>query len=809
MTGLMPDHIEQVFAKGIDFHRNGQLTEAEALYRQVLAATPQHLDSLNLLGVIALQTNRNKLIMEVIDKALSLDGKGGDFHRNTGKALRRLGRVDHAIEHFTKMVDLQPASVEVEQKLGDLLSAQGRLNEAAGIYSRILLLKPDFSAAHRGLGTLRRRQGRLAEAVNHLQWAVDLAPDSAGTHNDLGVALRAQGRLQDAVTQFQCASSIDPNFPEAHSNLGNALRERGERDAAAKHLQRAVQLKPNFPAALHNLALLHLAAGRNAQALADIVRALKFQESKETKALFVRCLKQAPSLGAAPDLRPFLLRALSDPWGRPWQLVNAAVSAVIADASVRQLITRAVSAGPDPPGSALFKEVDYEVLARDELLRFLLQSAPVTDRGLETLLTSLRSALLALSPERPDQGQPEFALDFFCALARQCFINEYVFALTESERERSEALCEALGAALSAKNAPVSPWLVVTAACYRPLHSIECADALLAMTQPSCVDELLTQQLREPAVVARSRASIPQLTAIENPVSQSVRQQYEENPYPRWVKLAPATEWAMIETYLRNMFPMVQFKGSNRRAGEILVAGCGTGQHSIETARRFPNARVLALDLSLASLAYAQAKTEAAGLGNVRYAQADILKLGTIEQAFDVIETTGVLHHLDDPWEGWTILLSKLRSGGFMRLGLYSRLARQGIGRARAWIAQRGYRATADDIRRCRQEMMSASGLQMFGRLVRSPDFASTSACRDLLFHVNERQLTLPEINAFLTERRLVFLGFELESHLSEKYRTRFPEDAAMTRLDLWHQFELDNPHTFGGMYQFWIQRPQ
>ena len=88
-------------------------------------------------------------------------------------------------------------------------------------------------------------------------------------------------------------------------------------------------------------------------------------------------------------------------------------------------------------------------------------------------------------------------------------------------------------------------------------------------------------------------------------------------------------------------------------------------------------------------------------------------------------------------------------------------------------------------------------------------DFFSASSCRDLLFHVNERQLTLLEIDAFLTERRLVFLGFELESHLSEKYRTRFPEDATMTSLYLWHQFELDNPHTFGGMYQFWIQKPQ
>jgi SAM-dependent methyltransferase len=182
------------------------------------------------------------------------------------------------------------------------------------------------------------------------------------------------------------------------------------------------------------------------------------------------------------------------------------------------------------------------------------------------------------------------------------------------------------------------------------------------------------------------------------------------------------------------------------------------------------------------------------------------MKLGTIDQAFDMIETTGVLHHLDDPFAGWKILLSKLRPGGFMRLGLYSRLARRDVATARDWIVQRNYRAVAEDIRRCRQEMIAEGG-PAFAAIVRSPDFATTSACRDLLFHVHERQLTLPEIDAFLKAHALSFLGFELESQVAEGYRARFPEDLAMTNLDLWQQFEADNPDIFGGMYQFWMQK--
>ena len=107
---------------------------------------------------------------------------------------------------------------------------------------------------------------------------------------------------------------------------------------------------------------------------------------------------------------------------------------------------------------------------------------------------------------------------------------------------------------------------------------------------------------------------------------------------------------------------------ANKSSVEILVAGCGTGQHSIETARRFTGAQVLAVDLSLTSLYYAKRKKRALGLNNIEYAQPDILQLESIGRVFDVIEASGVLRHLADPFAGWRLLLPMLRPDGFMRL---------------------------------------------------------------------------------------------------------------------------------------------
>jgi hypothetical protein len=72
---------------------------------------------------------------------------------------------------------------------------------------------------------------------------------------------------------------------------------------------------------------------------------------------------------------------------------------------------------------------------------------------------------------------------------------------------------------------------------------------------------------------------------------------------------------------------------------------------------------------------------------------------------------------------------------------------------------------------------------------------------------VQEHRLTLPQIGAFLRENKLALLGFELDAPVLAKYRAQFPNDPAMTNLANWHRFESENPATFRGMYQFWVQK--
>jgi 2-polyprenyl-3-methyl-5-hydroxy-6-metoxy-1,4-benzoquinol methylase len=343
---------------------------------------------------------------------------------------------------------------------------------------------------------------------------------------------------------------------------------------------------------------------------------------------------------------------------------------------------------------------------------------------------------------------------------------------------------------------PCSPLWPIAVGAYFPLRTLANAEALLERSWPQCVNALFVQQIMEPAEERRLAAAMPALTDIDSDVSRSVRRQYEENPYPRWAKVALPAKHALL---------------AGRKAGQIpdvLIAGCGTGLSTVTFAQEAPDARILAIDLSLASLGYAKRMASSLGFGNIEFAQADITKLNSLGRTFDFIDVSGVLHHLADPWQGWRILLSLLRPGGVMQVGLYSKMARRNVTAARALIAERGYRPIADDIRHCRAEIVAAEDGSLLKSASTFSDFFTTNECRDLLFHVQEHQMTLPEIKAFLAANGVQFTGFALDPSTQQRFAARFPEASALTDLDRWHAFETEAPATFSAMYQFFVRKP-
>ncbi len=752
-----------------------------------LASAPSgaaaHLDfaTLNAQGAVLQGQGRPEDAAARYREAIALAPSKAELHFNLATALHDQGLLDQAIDCYRQALVRRPDLVVAHNNLGNALAARGAPDAALASYGKALALAPDHVEARFNLGVAQQQVGRLDAAIGTYRRLLRAQPGRADAHYNLGNACRDAGRVVEAIEAYHAALRLQPGYRAARVNLGQVLGTDGRLDEAIDCFTAALSQGPPDAGLYSNLGNVQQQRGDLGAALASYRRALELDDAPHIRANFARGARHWRWAGADVPMRELLTRAIVQAWIRPADLAAAAAEAIDCT-------------------------LDDAALCADQLLLALLVSAPVAALPLERRLTRLRRTLLerAVGLADPREAQAEAGLELACALARQCFINEFVFACDDRELAQVGVVRERIAAALAAC-APVHAYWVAATAAYVRLDDIAHANALLERTWPAPLSALLAEQVAEPAEERRYATEMPTLTAVDDVTSVRVRGQYEEHPYPRWARAESVVAVATVEGYLRRQFPFAPLESlpADGRA-DMLIAGCGTGQESVAAARQFPDARILAVDLSRASLGYARRKSLEAGAANVAYAQADLLRMGELERTFDVVSSMGVLHHLAEPAAGLRALAGVLRAGGVMRLGLYSERGRRDVVAARAFIAERGYAPDAAGIRQCRQDLAARAE---FSSLTARRDFHATSACRDLLFHVREQRLTIPAIAAWLDAHALRFVGFLLEPDVAQRYAQRFPDDRSRTELACWDAFEAEFPDTFAGMYRFWVQR--
>ena len=743
------------------------------------------------------------------DAAVQANPRCARAHLNRGNVLLASDQIEQARAAYEAAIACDPHYAAAHFNLGNLNCRAGEYQRALHNYQAAIGINPEFAHAFVAMGNAFDSLGRTSEAVSSYERALVLNPADAGVHFNLGLLAMTQGRHEQAADSLRRAIDIQPEFAAAHHGLGRTLHSLGHLDGAESSLRRALSLAPESDEILYNLAMVLIARNKAPDGVDLTMERLERAPTWKTKMGFASCVARTEFVANDAGIRAALTVAITEPWGTPYQLCRPALSLIMLNPKIAGLVRIVNESWPlRLPKSTLFDAGALNTLAADALLHAVLEAVPVSTIEFERFLTAARHALLeTAASEQPPDPSDTAGLPFYAALARQCFINEYVFDRDAGE-QAAAAVCRAKLVALMDTHATVPPLLLLAVAAYFPLYTLPEPRRLRDADQQRTVEGVLRQQVHEPLEEQALRAGIACLTPISAGVSEKVRDQYEENPYPRWVKLP-------------NNFPALHFNGELRRTfplapltplpddshPQMLIAGCGTGSQPLLALQRFRGIRVLAVDLSLSSIGYAMRKTREFGIPNIEFAQADILRLGEVTRTFDIVASTGVLHHLADPFFGWRILLSLLVPGGFMNLGFYSQLARRYVTKAREFIAARGYGSTADDIRRARREIFAGDARGELQGLSKLPDFYSTSECRDLIFHVQEHCLTLDQIESFLCESQLDFLGFELDSRVVQQYRSRYPRDPAAINLRNWARFEAENPDTFIGMYQFWVQK--
>jgi len=555
----------------------------------------------------------------------------------------------------------------------------------------------------------------------------------------------------------------------------------------------------------HELALTLAALAEIDDAAIHFTRALRFKPSHEEAARRLSRLLARFAISEPARLDPFGLKAALGASGIDTQPVAETALAHLsaAERELERALHEVAAGQADEAARKLLLNRTADVLKSD-LLMSALQAGIVMNPWYERLFTALRRVLLL--EVAPDRFQDRALYAFALSLLAQVWNNDHVWAETEAETKAIEQI--AIDKELLFAGDLEMARRLLLCALYRPLESVLAPDdaAKCNGIRPKPLRDAVQGYLINRDEERRAAREIPRLAPITDEVSQRVARQYETNPYPRWQSLHVSRPGAMKATLTRYFAPerLAFMDGSF----DVLIAGAGTGKQALQSALAYgPNARVLATDLSAASLGYAQCAARRYGVTNVEFMVVDILDLARIDRQFDIIECLGVLHHMADPWAGWRMLLSRLKPGGLMYIGLYSATARANIRALREQPDYPGPDCDDQTARNYRAQLLNSPAGTPGADLAISRDFYTLHEFRDLVLHPCEQHVTLDEIARFLDENGLVFRGFTLDPLLLQAFASEFLQSTWPGALSDWKAFEQARPRLFEAMYRFWCER--
>ncbi len=275
MTTFQTDRVETA----IEQHQAGNLDQAERIYLQILAKSPNDTNILHLLGCVHLQRGEHRKAQNLIDQAIKINPSIASFHNNIGTTLLAQGKLKAAVTHYRQAVQLKPdyaqayynlgcALIELRRwrqaeaicrqglkiqphhfalwnNLGRALQEQGRHTDAQQSYRQAIRFKPDLAQAHANLGNVLRDQDQHEEAIQAYQKALELDSTITGIHAEMGHCFQSMGRAEEAIACYRKQIRLTPDDPQSHSHLAAALRINGHLNDAILSYREVIRLAPN------------------------------------------------------------------------------------------------------------------------------------------------------------------------------------------------------------------------------------------------------------------------------------------------------------------------------------------------------------------------------------------------------------------------------------------------------------------------------------------------------------------------------------------------------------------------------------
>jgi len=657
------------------------------------------------------------------------------------------------------MIKLEPNKKKIEKVI--LLYNKKKYLDALDLSNKIIDEYPNSILINNIAGVIHTELKNYTLAKNLFIKVLNLNPKYNDGYYNLANIYNKIGEEENAIKNYEKVIEIDRSYYKAYNNLGNIFRKRNLNKKALEYYILTLTINPNYTRGFYNLAgvLQHFILN---------------EKNKYINNFFLYLLEKKIIV-------------------RPNAIATNIINGLFLNTNLKDNFSLIEN---DNYPENLDKII--QGLNENKLLLQFMKVCPIPNYYFEINFIKIRNEILN---QIYNLNFKKVYLKFLISLSAQCFLNEYIYSETDNEIFKIKKINERVKNNINTNK--INDLEILILSCYSPLYSFDWCEKMNPSNQ---LEEIFILQYRNYNEEKKYIKKIKSITTINDSVSKIVKNQYEENPYPRWTNLGLSIEPKVVKDVVKEINLNVDLKKINfSKNVEILIAGCGTGEHAITTASKYKNAKIFALDLSFNSLAYAKRKAEELNCKNINFIQGDLLDLRKLNKKFDIIESVGVLHHMANPIIGWKTLTDCLKKDALMLIGLYSEKARENIADIRETINKLKIKTTKKNIINFRKEIFENNNTK-WDSVKYSPDFYSTSGVRDLLFHVQEHRFSIKKIRSHLHELELIFLGFE-DTYVLDKFRKTYDQINDLYNLDKWENFEKNNSRIFSGMYQFWCQK--
>ena len=700
-----------------------------------------------------------------------------------------LQQYDHCLKLITKIEKDKPDFLRINDLKGNALTKLSLFEEAIQTYKTYLQASKNKYKIYNKIANVYYFNNNHQIAVKYYLKSIKAVSKNIEAYTNLGKIFIELKKPDLAIYNINKAIAINPNYAPAYNNLGLALIDKEENNQAIKSFLKAIECDDNYTDSYVNLASTLFEKGNFKDTIALFKQAF-YKNHLGANHLKTLALSYSKTILNDYDERDteLILKILKyKNLIHPAQISNTIFSIFLNYINKKQRET-------DNNELELLQN-----LSNHNLFMYFFRMSVTANLEIEKIFT--RSRKFILTNNLYDTGINNIE-NFQVTLAIQNYLNGFIHHESKEEKVLIKNLEKEI--ALEINNNIFNVNKILCLGSYRSLQKYPLLGQKTNFTSLKRVTDI---HIKNNNIEAEEIKKINCLTNVTDDVSMLVKRQYEENPYPVWeVTYLYESKYSIYDYFVKNNLKTDKINMLNSENNDILIAGSGTGQHAIQSSSRFKNSNVLAIDLSCRSTAYAIRKANELGVNNIKFMIADILDLKKLNKSFTIIESCGVLHHLENPLDGWSELVKKLKPNGLMRIGLYSKLGRRDVKKARDIIKKNKLSPNKNNMLNFRQEILENNKFNL-KKLTNFPDFYSMNEYRDLIFHFKEHHFDLIEINEMINHLGLTFMGFELkDNYIKKSFEDKFPNPDDYYSLKLWDEYERENPDTFRNMYDFWVR---